>query len=182
MVYNSIVPVPKCDTARVVITVTSTDITAVDDTTMTPANTPVNVPVMDNDIPGLVGLNPNSVDTIPGSGPTNGTVMINANGTIDYTPDPNFAGMDTFMYVVCDSIVPDPNCDTATVFITATSPDIMAGEATKMRPANTPVNVPDMGNDITGLGGLNSNRRCTKPSRGPHKRDVKIISNGMRDY
>jgi large repetitive protein len=47
--------------------------------------------------------------------PTNGTVVIDADGSFTYTPDPNYYGDDTFTYIVCD---PSNACDTATVFIT----------------------------------------------------------------
>ena len=53
-----------------------------------------------------------------GSGPSNGTLEFNADGTYKYTPNENFVGVDTFEYQVC---LPAPNtttCDTATVTIT----------------------------------------------------------------
>ncbi|QXP66782.1 T9SS type A sorting domain-containing protein [Polaribacter sp. AHE13PA] len=53
-----------------------------------------------------------------GSGPSNGTLEFNADGTYIYTPNENFVGVDTFEYQVC---LPAPNtttCDTATVTIT----------------------------------------------------------------
>ncbi|QVY63993.1 T9SS type A sorting domain-containing protein [Polaribacter sp. Q13] len=52
-----------------------------------------------------------------GSGPSNGVLEFNADGTYTYTPNDNFTGIDTFEYQVC---LPAPNtslCDTATVTI-----------------------------------------------------------------
>ena len=51
----------------------------------------------------LGNIDPTTVDTIPGSGPSNGTVSIDpVTGEITYTPDPDFNGTDMFDYVVCD--------------------------------------------------------------------------------
>ncbi|MFM9986968.1 MAG: Ig-like domain-containing protein, partial [Flavobacteriales bacterium] len=46
--------------------------------------------------------------------PGNGTVVMNADGTFTYTPDPDFSGTDFFTYSACDVF---NACDTATVFI-----------------------------------------------------------------
>ena len=56
------------------------------------------------------------------------------------------------MYSICDSIYPEPNCDTATVYVTVTSPPIVAVNDTTMTPANTLVNVPVPANDMAGSG------------------------------
>ena len=120
VVCDSTQPVAFCDTATVVVTVTATPLTAVDDTETTDSNTPVTADVLSNDIPGTNPIDPSSVDTIAGGGPVNGTVVVNGDGTIDYTPDAYFNGVDSFMYVVCDSTQPVAFCDTATVVVTVT--------------------------------------------------------------
>ena len=52
------------------------------------------------------------------TGPTNGTVVLNPDGSYTYTPtNPNFVGNDEFTYSVCDDGTPVA-CDTATVYIT----------------------------------------------------------------
>ncbi len=52
------------------------------------------------------------------SGPTNGTLVLNPDGSYTYTPiDPNFVGNDEFVYSVCDDGSPVA-CDTATVYVT----------------------------------------------------------------
>lgn len=52
------------------------------------------------------------------TGPTNGSLTLNADGTYSYTPtDPNFVGNDEFVYSVCDNGTPQV-CDVATVYIT----------------------------------------------------------------
>ncbi|WMX14574.1 cadherin-like domain-containing protein [Aureispira sp. CCB-E] len=52
------------------------------------------------------------------TGPTNGSLTLNPDGTYSYTPtNPNFSGNDEFVYSVCDNGSPQV-CDTATVYIT----------------------------------------------------------------
>jgi len=52
------------------------------------------------------------------AGPTQGTLVLNPNGTYTYTPtNPNFSGNDEFVYSVCDDNAAT-QCDTATVYIT----------------------------------------------------------------
>ncbi|HOY07397.1 MAG TPA: Ig-like domain-containing protein [Saprospiraceae bacterium] len=52
------------------------------------------------------------------SGPANGTLMLNPDGTFTYTPNTNFNGTDSFVYSYCDGAAPTPACDQATVTIT----------------------------------------------------------------
>ncbi|MCB9297815.1 MAG: cadherin-like domain-containing protein [Lewinellaceae bacterium] len=55
--------------------------------------------------------------------PTNGTAVVDDNGTptdptddtVDYTPDPDFNGTDTFTYEICDS---NGDCDQAVATVT----------------------------------------------------------------
>jgi VCBS repeat-containing protein len=64
----------------------------------------------DNDPDG----DPMTVTTTPISPPNNGSVMLNADGSFSYTPDPGFRGDDSFVYEVCDD---GPLCSIATVTI-----------------------------------------------------------------
>ncbi|MEM8531148.1 MAG: Ig-like domain-containing protein, partial [Chloroflexota bacterium] len=53
------------------------------------------------------------------SGPANGTPTINPDGTITYTPDPDYSGADSFTYQICDNGTPNPAaCATANVDVT----------------------------------------------------------------
>ncbi|MDW8419901.1 MAG: Ig-like domain-containing protein, partial [Chitinophagales bacterium] len=70
-----------------------------------------------------------TVSTPQITGPSNGTLTLNSNGSFTYTPNPNFNGLDTFVYRICDNGSP-VKCDTAFVFITVT-------------PVNDPPVVPD---------------------------------------
>ncbi|GGG57284.1 hypothetical protein GCM10011414_28910 [Croceivirga lutea] len=75
----------------------------------------------DNDIP--------NIGTIEATDPSNGTVVLNDNGTpndpsdddITYTPNAGFIGTDSFDYTVCDN---NGNCDTATITVTVTEPAV----------------------------------------------------------
>jgi len=47
-------------------------------------------------------------------GPANGTLVLNSDGSFDYTPNAGFSGVDSFDYEACDS---GPLCDIATVWL-----------------------------------------------------------------
>ncbi len=119
-VCDSTQPVSLCDTAVILVTVTAGPPLAVDDAFITTSNSSITTSPLINDIPGSHPLDPVSLDTIPGASPTNGVVVINGDGTIDYNPNPNFVGLDSFEYVVCDSTQPSALCDSATVIIFVT--------------------------------------------------------------
>ncbi|RQO29632.1 hypothetical protein DBR32_15635, partial [Taibaiella sp. KBW10] len=109
-----------CDTAVVTIKILperngiNNPPVANDDAATTPVNTPVSGNMIANDKDP--DSNPLTINTSPVSGPTHGTVTINANGTYDYTPASNFVGKDSFDYRICDNGTP-ALCDVATVII-----------------------------------------------------------------
>lgn len=89
---------------------------AIDDEEFTDKGTILmdNVLANDSDVEGNSQVGGVSLVT----GPTNGSLSLNTDGTYSYTPtDPNFVGNDEFVYSVCDDGVPQI-CDTATVYIT----------------------------------------------------------------
>jgi endonuclease I len=47
-----------------------------------------------------------------------GSVNLNEDGTVTYTPADGFTGEDTFTYTICDNDQPEPTCATGTVTIT----------------------------------------------------------------
>ena len=58
------------------------------------------------------------VNTIPVSGPSNGEIIINSDGTYTYTPDSGFTGSDTVIVEICDDGTPPPSfCVYDTIFI-----------------------------------------------------------------
>ena len=103
-----------CSTASIVVTVSGTTTSttpvlpiAVDDRSTTAINTPVVVNVLGNDTPNGA-TTPNVV-----TNPANGTVVVNVDGSIEYRPNTNFEGTDTFVYEICNA----DGCASATVTI-----------------------------------------------------------------
>ncbi|WP_315513241.1 gliding motility-associated C-terminal domain-containing protein, partial [Capnocytophaga sputigena] len=103
-----------CSTASIVVTVSGTTTSttpvlpiAVDDRSTTVINTPVVVNVLGNDTPNGA-TTPNVV-----TNPANGTVVVNVDGSIEYRPNTNFEGTDTFVYELCNT----DGCASATVTI-----------------------------------------------------------------
>ncbi len=81
------------------------------------------------------------------SDPTNGTAILNPDGTVTYVPDTDFVGTDTFTYIITDGEF----FDTATVVITILPDTInlppIAVDDVAQTPVNLPVTVPVLGND-----------------------------------
>ncbi|PWH84567.1 endonuclease I [Algibacter marinivivus] len=53
---------------------------------------------------------------------TQGTVVLNSDKTVSYTPQNGFLGEDSFTYTICDDDSPNNSCSTATVTITVIKP------------------------------------------------------------
>ena len=88
---------------------------ATNDTVATPEDTTVTVDVLAND--SDPDNDPLSVLSV--SDPASGSTTLNANGTITYTPDAGFVGIDTFTYAVSDGDL----TDTATVTVAVSEPN-----------------------------------------------------------
>jgi gliding motility-associated-like protein len=134
-----------CDTVLVIIDVTPVNDPpiAVDDAASTPQDTPVDIDVLNND------SDPDSDPiTVTSAAASNGTVVINGDGTITYTPANNFCGTDTITYTICD---PGPLCDQAIVVITVTCPPVndppIAVDDAATTDVNTEVVINVLGND-----------------------------------
>jgi spore coat protein A, manganese oxidase len=101
--------------------------TAVTDSITTAEDTPVTGNLGLNDTPSLDDGNVWALAL--NGGPTNGTVIVNSNGTYSYQPNPNFNGTDSFTYTLTDR-----NGDVATaqvsVTVTAVNDAPVAGPVT----------------------------------------------------
>ncbi|MEO9891735.1 gliding motility-associated C-terminal domain-containing protein [Aurantibacter sp.] len=107
-----------CSTATVSVDVLPI-VDAIDDSVVTTEDSSITIEILsnDNDLP--------SVGTMVVTNPSNGTIVINNNGTtnnpsddnITYTPNSGFIGTDTFTYTICDDV---GNCSTATVTVVVT--------------------------------------------------------------
>jgi uncharacterized repeat protein (TIGR01451 family) len=131
-------PTPQCFVATVDVTVGVNVVDAVDDTATTDAGVPVSTDVRSNDT--TASGQSLGVPTIE-SGPAEGAVVVNADGSITYTPNPATSGADSYTYRVCDTSSPSPVCDTATVDVWVANVWNETGE-TVQTPQNTPVTTP----------------------------------------
>ena len=107
-----------CDTATMSITVLHpvVKIIAADDDVNAFSGLPLDIDIMINDEVSNSEFDLTSIQVIVD--PTNGSVEVREDGTIDYTSSPDYLGGDSFTYVVCDvSQSPHTVCDTATVTI-----------------------------------------------------------------
>jgi hypothetical protein len=91
-------------------------IVANDDQKDTEPDTPVIIDIQQNDYGFLCTPNPYSIVTLGLLPPSNGTIVINPNGSITYTPNPGFQGQDEFEYRICSIEYPGI-CDVALVKI-----------------------------------------------------------------
>jgi CshA-type fibril repeat protein len=156
--YTACVPgaVPAlCTTQTVTVTVSPT---GANDTAVTGLNTPVVVPVLAND-PSAPGVTVSET-----SDPPHGTLVVNSDGTVTYTPDAGFSGTDTFTYTACvipanlpaaptlnrqiliDGVTALQYCYTQTVTVTVNPAGV---DDVATTPTNTPVVIPVLANDGT---------------------------------
>ncbi|MEP3225399.1 MAG: Ig-like domain-containing protein [Parasphingorhabdus sp.] len=122
-------------------TITNPAPIAVNDSASTSEDLPVNIPVLANDSdPDGDSL------TISTASAANGSVVILPDGTIDYTPDPDFNGIDTITYTISDG---QGGTSTATVTVTVgavNDPPVAVDDAT-VTDEETPVTIPVLAND-----------------------------------
>ncbi len=167
------------DTADVQVTVTPV-VDVVDDYETTTEDTAVTLNVLANDL--FVGSN---YEVTSVATPSNGTVTFTADGTMEYTPGPNFNGSDQFEYTVrvnhSDGIT--SNLETATVFIIVTGEDDTNPSGTPdtaTTPEDTSVNISVLADDtFTGTYGTNYIiSSVTQPANGT----VSIEADGTLTY
>ena len=113
-----------CDTTYVYITIVpdtgnpcanSLPPDAVDDAAAALLNTPVNIEILANDTLGnCLPVELTILDPSTGAiGPNHGLTVLNPDQSVDYIPNQDFCGLDTFQYELCNLV----GCDTATVVI-----------------------------------------------------------------
>jgi hypothetical protein len=101
------------DTANVSVTVNETNLApnAVDDTATTNEDTDITVNVLSNDD----DPDGHALDVTGVTQGADGSVVVNPDDTVTYSPDPNFHGSDSFTYTIDDG---HGGTDTATVNVT----------------------------------------------------------------
>ncbi len=113
--YNSDAGVPPDNVLSLTAEYEPTAPDAVDDSATTDEDTFVDIDVLanDSDLNANMDASSLSVDTQP----ANGTAAV-VGGEIRYTPDPDFSGVDSFTYEICDSTAPTPCARRRTVTVT----------------------------------------------------------------
>ena len=155
-----------CDDAVVTVTIPAlpdNSVIANNDEETTEINTPVVIPVLNNDTDPQ---GDNFTVTIIND-PTNGTVELNPDGTVTYTPDINFTGTDVFTYTICDDGNPQA-CDDAVVVVTIEAPfnNVIATNDAANTNQNTPVIIPVLSNDTDPQGNNFTIAVVTNPING----------------
>lgn len=128
------------------IPVLAWEIDAEDDRDRTPQNTPVTTPVLQNDLLDGKAADPALVQVSEHMPPTNGSIVVNDDGTITYTPNPGFWGEDSYAYQICERGNPT-NCTTARVVITIDPNRVEAIDDAGRTDPGVPLQLVVVGND-----------------------------------
>jgi hypothetical protein len=177
-----------CTTFKIPVIVTAVNDkpVAINDVNITPKATAVSGNVLTNDKDPDTGQTL-TVTTTPVTPATNGSVILNANGTYTYTPNPTFVGTDSFKYKVCDNGTPTL-CDTATVVIevfdptpTGSNRNPIALNDNVITQEGTPITIPVKANDTDPDGNTLGNPTIV-PSSGPTKGTVSVNPDGTVTY
>jgi len=109
----------SCATATVIINVTDEgNPLAVEDTITVSKNSTTSInTILNNDTIVDDAVIASIDDTL-----TNGTLILNPDGTLTYQPTTDFEGQDTFTYTLCDDDMPTNTCSTATVTVLVVAP------------------------------------------------------------
>ncbi|EJE4224153.1 tandem-95 repeat protein [Vibrio parahaemolyticus] len=95
------------------------------------------------------------------NGPKNGTVIVNNDGTVTYTPDDNYVGEDTFTYIVTSGGVSEST--TVSVDVTPENDAPVAKDDTAITDEDTPVTIDVLPNDTDVDGDKLSIQSATVP-------------------
>ncbi|MCL4874213.1 tandem-95 repeat protein [bacterium] len=164
--YRAVSEGVESDSATVSITVARASNTApvgYQDSATTNFNTPVVIPVLENDVDADGDPLSVAAITIP---PPNGTATINPDNTVTFTPNPGFSGSDRFYYKATDGIDLS-NTTRVTVSVKSNKPPVAVVDYATTR-INTPILIDVAANDydIDGFVVRESVTVLTKPGRG----------------
>jgi gliding motility-associated-like protein len=111
--------------------------------------------ILSNDKCGNVGCALDTASISILNNPGNGTLMVLPDGTVKYTPNKGFSGLDLFTYSICDDAIPK-KCDSAEVFILvlpdSALPITIAGDDYTTTGIQTPVQGSVISNDYNTSG------------------------------
>ncbi|MBK1438897.1 gliding motility-associated C-terminal domain-containing protein, partial [Parapedobacter sp. ISTM3] len=91
----------RAEPATLTVTVVQSEPRASDDTATGSFNGPLQIQLVGNDQPDSAPLDPSTIEII--SQPQHGTLRINGDGTVTYTPNQYYTGPDEFTYRVMDA-------------------------------------------------------------------------------
>ncbi|MCI5058381.1 MAG: Ig-like domain-containing protein, partial [Flavobacteriales bacterium] len=168
----------QCDTAWLIVNVLN-----VSDA---PVNGNENITIDEDSVISSLDLTINNSDpdgdsilvNLPITSSAGSNIVINADGTIGYTPPTNFHGMDTVWYMVCDTTIPQ-QCVQDTLFITlnpvndlpiVNNDSVWVDEDGQM--VFNPLTNDTDSNDV--LGGINISSLDTVPGSGPFNGNISI--------
>ena len=142
-------PGAKCTGDQYGAIAVSLPLDALDDVAETDEDTPVTIDVLAND---LLGVEPALIVGLENG--IHGSTQDNGDGTITYTPDPDFNGIDSFTYTIEDS---DGNSDSAVVSVTVypTNDKPTALDDLSETDENQPVQINILTNDSDPDGSIN---------------------------
>uniref|UniRef100_UPI001298516C Ig-like domain-containing protein n=1 Tax=Roseimaritima sediminicola TaxID=2662066 RepID=UPI001298516C len=133
------------NTATITITVASVNDTpvAVDDAVTTNEDTPISIDVLDND----GDVDGDALSVAIHEQPSAGSLQLNLDGSITYTPVANFSGIDSFAYSLSD---PQQASDKAVVTVTVVPVNDAprASDDSATTPEDTTVTIDVLGNDV----------------------------------
>lgn len=139
--------------ATVSVTVTASPVATADAAATFPS-TPVIINVLANDTAATGNsLNPASIVIVTPPLITDGTVVVNANGTVTFTPTASFVGPSTFTYTVKDNHLAVSNAATVTVTLSASTTPVAADD-TAVTPAGATILINVLANDVAAAGKL----------------------------
>ena len=117
----------RTDTATVSITVSPVNDApiAIDDLLVTVTDSPSTLDVLANDI----DVDGDTLTTTGVGTPLSGTVVVETNGSVTYTPAPGFAGTDAFDYTIADGAGGVATGSVGVSVLTTNSPPIAADDA-----------------------------------------------------
>jgi hypothetical protein len=159
--------------------------TANNDSAETPEDSSVTIDVAanDSDPDGTLNLTSTNTTCAACSGPSNGSLVNNDDGTFLYDPSLDYHGPDSFTYEICDN---NGACNTATADITVTpvADSPVANDDNATTQENNLVTIDAAANDTDPDGDLNptsSNTTCTTCTEPPNGSLVNN-GNGTFDY
>jgi len=147
------------------------------DTVLTQEDTPVSIDVLDND---------NDIDgdilTITNlSTPAHGTVRVE-DGTIRYSPESNYNGIDSFTYVANDGVL-NSNVATVNISITSQNDAPISNNDTLSTQKDTPVSIDVLDNDSDIDGDTLTIKNLSTPAHGTVSiKDNKILYTPQSNY